>query len=307
MTKSRSGLGGLAEDLSVSFKFAFKNVISFFLGMLGVLIVTAILVAIMLLIFIVTVIFLTPGGFFELVEVFVGIIEAFANWPSPENLGLIVLIIVPLILPIFVAIGALYGMAREIVESEGTSAEGVFAWYSRRFFPLAGGGIVVFMTTIVPLAALYAYAYNTLGGNIHGPDEVLLIATGVLWFVLSSGLLSMMFPGIIDGLTVRQAVGRSVKMGVKYLDRVFGVWLFFLALFFAAIAPMIWPYQLYWIFGTYNLGFYPVLAVLFLLFIAIPAMAIAQSRVYLLLGSEEDEIPVTDEEFNESQKWGANN
>ncbi|MFX1272924.1 MAG: hypothetical protein ACFFAX_14645, partial [Promethearchaeota archaeon] len=183
----------------------------------------------------------------------------------------------------------------------------VFAWYSRRFFPLAGGGVVVFMTTIVPLAALYAYAYNTLGGNISGNDEVLLIATMVLWFVISSGLLTMMFPGIIDGLTVRQAVARSIKMGVKYLDRVFGVWLFFLALFFALIAPLIWPYQLYLIFGFYNLGFYPALAGLFLLFIAIPAMAIAQSRVYLLLGSEEDDIPVTDEEFDESEKWGANN
>ncbi|MFX1272842.1 MAG: hypothetical protein ACFFAX_14235, partial [Promethearchaeota archaeon] len=150
MASSRSGLGALAEDISVSFKFAFKNVISFFLGMLGVLIVTLILVVIMLLIFIATVIFLTPGGFFELVEVFVGIIEAFANWPSLESLGLVVLIIVPLVLPVFVAIGALYGMAREIVESEGTTAEGVFAWYSRRFFPLAGGGVVVFMTTIVP-------------------------------------------------------------------------------------------------------------------------------------------------------------
>jgi hypothetical protein len=307
MASSKSGLGALAEDISVSFKFAFKNVISFFLGMLGVLIVTLVLVVIMLLIFIATVILLTPGGFFELVEVFVGIIETFANWPSVESLGLVVLIIVPLILPIFVAIGALYGMAREIVESEGTTAEGVFAWYSRRFIPLAGGGVVVFMITIVPLAALYAYGYNTLGGSISGSDEVLLIATGVVWFVVSSGLLTMMFPAIIDGLTVGQAVARSVKMGVKYLDRVFGVWLFFLTLFFALIAPIIWPYQLYSIFGAYNLGFYPALAGLFLLFIAIPAMAIAQSRVYLLLGSEEDEIPVTDEEFDESQKWGANN
>ncbi|MFW9887549.1 MAG: hypothetical protein ACFFER_05165 [Candidatus Thorarchaeota archaeon] len=307
MANSRSGFGAFAEDISVSFKFAFKNIISFFLGMLGVLIVTLVLVVIMLLIFIATVIILTPGGFYDVIEVFVSIIEAFANWPSPTSLGLVVLFIVPLILPVFVAIGALYGMAREIIESEGTTAEGVFAWYSRRFFPLAGGGIVIFMTTIVPLAALYAYAYNTLGGNISGTDEVLLIATVVVWFVISSGLLTMMFPGIIDGLTVRQAVARSVKMGVKYLDRVFSIWIFFLLLILGLIAPLIWPYPMYWIFEVYNLDFYPVLAGLFLLFIVVPAMAIAQSRVYLLLGSEEDEIPVTDEEIDESQKWGANN
>jgi hypothetical protein len=307
MSSRKSGLRAFAEDIAVSFKFAAKNVISFFLGMLGVLIVTAILVAIMLLFFVVTVIFLLPGGIWAFIDVFVMFIEAFANWPSPTGLGLVVLLLVPLLLPIFVAIGALYGMAREIAESEGASAEGVFAWYSRRFFPLAGGGVVIFMTCIVPLAALYVYAYNTLGGVISGTDEAMLIATAVLWFVVSSGLLSMMFPGIIDGLTVKQAVGRSVKMGVKYLDRVFSVWLFFLVLFFAAIVPMIWPYHLYWLFGVYNLGFYPAIAILFVLFIAVPAMAIAQSRVYLLLGSEEDDIPVTEGKSDDVEEWGANN
>jgi hypothetical protein len=198
-------------------------------------------------------------------------------------------------------------MAREIVESEGTSAEGVFAWYSRRFFPLAGGGIVTFVVTIVPLAMLYGYAYQALGGDIDGTNEVILIATAVLWFVITTGLLSMVFPGIIDGLTVKQAVARSVKMGVKYLDRVFSIWLFFLVIIFGLIAPLIWPSYLYWIFGVYNLGFYPAVAILLILFIVIPAMAIAQSRVYLVLSSEEDEIPVTDEGFDESEKWGANN
>lgn len=307
MKRSKSGLGAFVEDISVSFKFAIKNVLSFFLGMLGVLIVTVILVAIMLLIFVVTVIFLSSAGIWALIDIFVGIIEAFANWPSPTSLGLVVLFLVPLVLPIFVAVGALYGMAREIVESEGTTAEGVFTWYSRRFFPLAGGGVVIFFATIVPLAVLYAWTFNTLGGNISGTDEALLIATAVIWFVVSSGLLGMMFPGIIDGLTVRQAAARSVKMGVKYLDRVFSIWIFFLLLIFGLIAPLIWPYQLYWIFGVHNLGFYPVVAVLFILFIVIPALTIAQSRVYLLLGSEEDEIPVTDESIDESEKWGANN
>jgi hypothetical protein len=307
MSGSKSGPTAFAEDISVSFKFAAKNVLSFFLGMLGILIVTVIFIALMLLVFVVTVVFLHPGGFWAFIEVFVAIIEAFANWPSPTSLGLVVLLLVPLLLPIFVAIGALYGMAREIVESEGTSAEGVFAWYSRRFFPLAGGGIVIFVVTILPLAMLYGYAFQALGGDIDGTNETLLIVTAVIWFVITSGLLSMMFPGIIDGLTVKQAVARSAKMGVKYLDRVFSVWLFFLVLIFGLVAPLIWPSYLYWIFGFYNLGFYRAIAILLILFIVIPAMAIAQSRVYLVLSSEEDEIPVTDEGRDETEKWGANN
>ncbi len=304
MTSSKSGIRAFAEDISVSFKFAAKNVLSFILGMIGVLIVTVIFLALLLLVFVVTVIFLLPGGIWAFIDIFVAIVESLAEWPSPTSLGLVVLILVPLVLPIFVAIGALYGMAREVIESDGTTAEGVFAWYSRRFFPLAGGGTVIFVVTIAPLAILYGYAYQVLGGNITGTNESLLIATAIIWFVVTSGLLSMMFPGIIDGLTVKQAVARSFKMGVKYLDRVFSVWLFFLGLIFVLIAPLIWPYQLYYIF---NLGFYPAVAILFILFILVPAMAIAQSRVYLLLGSEEDEIPVTDERISEAEEWGANN
>jgi hypothetical protein len=307
MTKSKSGLGAFVEDISVSFKFAVKNVLSFILAMLGILIVTVILVVIMLLIFIVGVIFLLPGGIWEFIDIFVTIIESFVEWPSPTSLGIVVLILVPLLLPIFVAIGALYGMAREIVESEGTTAEGVFTWYSRRFFPLAGGGIVIFLVTIVPLAMLIGYAFQVLGGNISGTNEALLIATGVVWFIVTTGLLSMMLPGIIDGLTVRQAVGRSVKMGVKYLNRVFSVWLFFLGLLVGLIAPLIWPWEFFRIFGVSQLGFYPPLAILFALFIVIPAMAIAQSRVYLVLASEEDHIPVTDGGIVDAEEWGANN
>ncbi|MHA1926046.1 MAG: hypothetical protein ACXABV_05300 [Candidatus Thorarchaeota archaeon] len=307
MTSSKSGIGAIAEDISVSFKFAFKNVISFFLGMLGVLIVTVIFVVIMLLIFIVSVIFLLPGGIWAFIDIFVTIIESLVEWPSPTSLGLVVLLLVPLLLPIFVAIGALYGMAREIVESDGTTAEGVFTWYSRRFFPLAGGGLVIFLVTIAPLAMLYGYAFQVLGGNIDGMNEALLIATAVVWFVVTTGLLSMMLPGIIDGLTVKQAVARSFKMGVKYLDRVFSVWLLFLILIFGLIAPLIWPWEFFRLFGVSQLGFYPPLAILFAIFIVIPAMAIAQSRVYLILSSEEDEIPVTDEGIDEPEKWGANN
>ncbi|MFW9845479.1 MAG: hypothetical protein ACFFD6_01925 [Candidatus Thorarchaeota archaeon] len=307
MTGSRSSIWSIIEDISVSFKFAFKNLLSFFLGMIGILVMTLLCLVMMLALFFVTVVFLLPNGVWDLIDVFIAIIEAFGNYPEPTSLGLVVLVLVPLVLPLFVAIGALYGMAREIVESEGASAEGVFTWYSSRFFSLAGGGIIIFLVTIVPIAFLYAYAYQTLGGVITGTNETIVIVTAVMWFIITSGLLSMMFPAIIDGMPVLQAAGTSVKMGVKYLDRVFSVWIFFLVLIVALISPLIWPYNFYLLFGTYSLGAYPAGAILLILFIVIPALAIAQSRVYLLVSSEEDEIPVTDENTHDIDKWGARN
>ena len=54
----------------------------------------------------------------------------------------------PFLAPFMVAIGAMFGLGREIVESEGTSAEGVFTWYKKKFFSLAGGGLVLFIVVV---------------------------------------------------------------------------------------------------------------------------------------------------------------
>ncbi|MHA2433957.1 MAG: hypothetical protein ACXADO_12065, partial [Candidatus Thorarchaeota archaeon] len=299
-----SGFGVFREDVNVGFKFAVRNVISFFLAMLGVLIVT-LFVLVFILLGILSLIFSFGGGFPAIIRAIMVVAEAVETFPSPSSLGIIAMVLIPLVLPIFVAIGALYGMAREIVESEGTSAEGVFTWYERKFLPLAGAGVLVFLITILPLGLAYVYLYEVLGGYITGTDEALAIAAGVIWFVLSAGLLSMMFPAIIDGHSVKDAFVKSVRMGARHAGRVFSLWLFYLGLAVGLYAPLIWgPRYAPWIFTEFvagSLGSYPVLVTLFLLFILIPAMAISQSRAYLLLSSDEDEEPLVEESLNDPE------
>ncbi|MFX1602070.1 MAG: hypothetical protein ACFFCK_01200 [Promethearchaeota archaeon] len=305
-----SGLDAFGEDVKVGFKFAAKNVLSMFLAMLGVLIVT-LFVLVFILLGILTVIMTFGGGFPGIIRAIMVVAEAVETFPSPASLGILAMVLIPLLLPVFVAIGALYGMAREIVESEGTSAEGVFTWYERKFASLAGAGVLTFLITILPLALGYGYLYEVLGGVITGTNETLAIAAGVLWFVLFGGLLSMMFPAVIDGHSVKDAFVKSVGMGTRHAGRVFSLWLFYLGLIVVLFAPLIWgPIYAPWLFieiVSGSLGSYTVLVALFVLFIVIPAMAISQSRAYLLLSSDEDEEPLTEESPNDPERWGAVN
>jgi hypothetical protein len=305
-----SGLDSFGEDVKVGFKFAVKNVLSLFLAMLGVLIVT-LFVLVFILLGILTVIMTFGGGFPGVIRAIMVVAEAVETFPSATSLGIIAMVLIPVLLPVFVAIGALYGMAREIVESEGTSAEGVFTWYQRKFASLAGAGVLTFLITILPLGLAYGYLYEVLGGVITGTNDTLAIAAGVLWFVLSGGLLSMMFPAVIDGHSVKDAFVKSVGMGARHAGRVFSLWLFYLGLAVGLYAPLIWgPRYAPWLFTEIvagSLGSYPVLVTLFLLFILVPAMAISQSRAYLLLSSDEDEEPLIEGNPNDLERWGAVN
>jgi hypothetical protein len=146
---------------------------------------------------------------------------------------------------------------------------------------------------------------------------MLAIGSSVVWFAMSTGLLSMMLPAIIDGHSVKDAFFTSIRMGVKYLDRVFPVWLFYLGLGAGLLAPIIWgPVYATWLFTIIATSSYTPLAIIFVIFILIPAMAISQSRVYLLLTSEEDEEPLADDGLEETsdevvledpENWGASN
>jgi hypothetical protein len=316
MIMPESSYRAFLEDIGVGFKFAFKNFLSMFLAMLGVLIVTLFVLAFILLFIVIGIVSLF-GGLLALIQAITFVANTIQEFPSTASLGIIAMLLMPIILPIFVAIGALYGLAREIVESEGTSAEGVFTWYQRKFVPLAGAGIIIFLISVLPLGLYYVYIFEVHGGSLTRTDEMLAIASSVIWFAMTTGLLSMMLPAIIDGHSVKDAFIASIKMGVKYLNRVFPVWLFYLGLGVGLLAPVIWgPVYAIGLFTIITSSSYPAFAILFLIFILIPAMAISQSRVYLLLTSEEDEEPLADDVLEETpddavledpENWGASN
>ena len=303
----------LLDDLKISIRFALKNVISYVLAIFGVFIVTIILIAIVAA-FIFVPIFLSPGG----LQAFTIWAESFNTWDTASGVTIatgIFLIALPFVAPFFVATGALFGMSREIVESEGTSAEGVFTWYKKKFFSLAGGGVMLFLFILGPVmlviiggVALFGDQILNLafiGGGTTGSMNPIIAALGVIWFTLSTGLMTMLFPAIIDGHSVIEATKISIRMSIKYFDRVLGTWLSYILLILALVSPLVIIAILTPMFSMgalevmIPLAIYGLIMALFLAFVLLPAMSIGLTRVYMILSADDDDDDYSVEESEE--------
>ena len=290
----------ILDDLKISYKFALKNVISYILAIIGVFIAAGILLVVVAAIFFVPFLFAIGG-----IEGFTIWAESFGAWSVTEGVNIaagIFLFALPFIAPIFVAIGALFGVSREIVESEGTTAEGVFVWFKRKFFSLAGGGIMLFMFIMGPIILISIGAVFLFGDQVlniafigYGTANSLnpvLSALLLVWFVISSGLMTMLFPAIIDGLPVFEATKRSIRMGIDYFDRVFGVWIANILVLLVILLPVLAV--------PFTLGFaesalivmavYAIPMALILAFVALPALSICLTRVYMILSADNDDL-----------------
>ncbi|MFW9981292.1 MAG: hypothetical protein ACFFE3_05165 [Candidatus Thorarchaeota archaeon] len=296
----------LLEDLKISFKFAVKNVISYVLAIIGVFIVAGLLLIVVAALVFIPILFLM--GFENMVIWF----ESFNLLGTSEGATLalgIFLFALPFVSPFFVATGALFGMSREIVESEGTTAEGVFQWFKRKFFSLAGGGLVMFLIIAGPIFLV------VFGGVALFGDEILNIAfistgsastlspilsgLGIIWFVLTTGFLTMLFPAIIDGYSVVEATKKSFRMSIDYFDRVFGFWIAFLLLLVALIVPII--VAMFAVPPSMGLGIaaiaiYAIPMAIFFAFVALPALSIGLTRVYMILTADDEDLIPHEEE-----------
>jgi hypothetical protein len=294
----------ILDDLKISIRFALKNVITYVLAIIGVAIVTFLLIAIVAA-FIFVPIFLSPQG----IQVFMVWADSLAEWNAASGATVatgIFLIALPFVAPFFVATGALFGMSREIVESEGTSAEGVFTWYKKKFFSLAGGGIMLFLFILGPimlaiLASVALFGDQILNIAFFGPSSAMnpfISALGVIWLLLSTGMMTMLFPAIIDGFSVIEATKKSIRMSIQYFDRVFGVWISYVIVLMALVSPLlIMAIPSLW--TGFNaimivMAIYAVIMGFFVALVFLPGMSIGLTRVYMILTA--DDIDLTPDE-----------
>ncbi|MHA1959019.1 MAG: hypothetical protein ACW99U_02230 [Candidatus Thorarchaeota archaeon] len=294
---SRPGLRTLARDLSVSFRFAGRHVTSFAWAMLGICLITGVMIG-LLFVFVTVPLLLTWG--IQFLAWFLTVIQS--SWTGTSGvalLGILLILLLPLLLPLLVALGALYGMAREIVESEGTSASGVFMWYRKKFLSLAGGGILQFLVIVGPLLSLSYFIPDIILGHVTTEQMAFLVMVIIVWIVFSSGFLSLTFPGIIDNLSVLKAARRSIQLARKHPDRVFGIWLTFILIFVFATQPTIIGFLFPWFFiiGQDILIGYSIIMLIVLIVVVIPAMSIAQTRIYLIITAQSDQsfVPASEE------------
>jgi hypothetical protein len=279
---------GILKDFKVGFTLAVKNILSFGLAMLGIIIVTLLLLVVILLIVIVPVL-ITMG-----VPFLIWLVESMvAGFQATSGLALILLImflILPLLGPFFVALGALFGMARELVESDGTQAESAFSWYGKRGFSLLGGGILHFLITLAPLIIAFLSISYPIWNPPTNEELEILIPVIVAWIILVNGMLSLTFPGIIDGLSAVRAAARSVRLTCQFPGRVLGAWSLIVLIVGVPLLPIFNELAFLWspFLPEIVLEPYRPIAILALVFIIIPAVSIILTRIYMILSAKVD-------------------
>jgi len=297
--KTPQGISALSKDIYVGFKFAVQNFLSYFLAMLGIILLTIIMVVLVLLLVVVPLIFFVGLPTFILwmtsFTVEVGTLE------GTMFIAIILMFVLPILGPFFVAYGSLYGLSREIIESEATSAESAFSWYRKRALSLVGGGMVHFLISLAPfLIAIYAIFATSI--SVPTDEQLrLILPIGFIWIILSNGMLSLTFPGIIDGLSALSAAKRSVRLCCRSPGRVLGSWSVYVVLIGVPIITLIDDPLFDWIqiIPDAYLEPYTVLIVLLILFIVLPAMSITFSRIYLILTAQDESVYDNDDDDNE--------
>ncbi len=290
MSNKNAGFRVLLKDVGVGVRFALRNIISFVLGILGVLIVAGLLISLIVVVIVAVVIGLA-GDIHTLMVGLMQFFQSVGSIPSYVVVGTVLLFVLPILLPAFVASGAIFGMGREVIETNGTNAGGVLTWYRRKFVPLSIGGAIYFLMIVgPPIAVMYLLGAPTAGVVTDGPLVILAVFSAV-WFLVVSGMLSMMFPAIIDGHSPLEALGLSLQLSRTYFDRVFSTWYAYVVITALLMLPMMLfqghhpgPPMLDPVLGAYN-----VIAMLFSIFVVLPAATISLSRVYLILTGESGE------------------
>jgi len=279
---------GILKDFKVGFTLAVKNILSFGLAMLGILLVTVLLLVLILLLVILPVLF-TMGLPF-LIWLVESIVAGFVETSGLTLVLLIMFLILPLLGPFFVALGALFGMAREIVESDGTQAESAFSWYGKRGLSLLGGGMLHFLITLAPLIIAFLSISYPVWNPPSNEELRILIPVIIAWIVLVNGMLSLTFPGIIDGLSAVRAAGRSVRLTCQFPGRVLGAWFIIVIIVGVPLLPIVNELAFLWspFLPPSALDPYRPLAIIGLLFVVIPAVSIVLTRIYMILSAKVD-------------------
>jgi hypothetical protein len=279
---------GIIKDFKVGFSLAVKNILSFGLAMIGILLVSLFLLVVILIVVIVPVlVFLGLPFLIWLVE---SIVAGFTETSGLYLVMLVLFLVLPLLSPFFVALGALFGMSREIVESDGTQAESAFSWYGKRGLSLLGGGLIHALITLAPIViAFLSISYPVWNPPTDAELEI-IIPLIVIWIILINGMLSLTFPGIIDGLPAIRAAARSVRLTCQFPDRVLGAWFIIVLIIGVPLLPIFNELAFLWrpFLPASVLEPYIPLVILALVFVVIPAVSIVLTRIYMILTAKVD-------------------
>jgi len=294
-------LRNYVETIKLSVQFTRTYYLSIFLAILGVFVITIVLFLAIVLIGSIP-LSISYGPFDEIWDVFDVIgnaIDAASGVNDIEAVGIVLFAGSALLAPFLVSFGALFGIGQEVFEGGTATAEEVLLWYRQKFSRLASGGIVQFLFIIVPIGIEYVLAASYFRNQI--PDATaltFLVFIAALWFIFCSGILSMVFPSIVDGMSVLSSIKNSLKLTWHNSGAVFSIWSTFSSLGLLLLGPIIiqeFTDAVLLTSPVYDL--YILASVLVIILLLLPVYVLSASRIYLIISDPN----VKDEQENQTE------
>ncbi|MFW9954943.1 MAG: hypothetical protein ACFFD3_10360 [Candidatus Thorarchaeota archaeon] len=244
------------EDLKSGLSMARSKVLTFFLAIIGIFVILGLVFVVITLPIGLAIWLLDPTGDFITAWV-----ETMVAWTLPLSSGNVAIILSVSFLVIIIPmtalgiwiLGALFGIAKEYIDTNDTRVEHAFTWLRKKFGPLMVGGVL--LAVIIGLPAMivgylisWAYGFGTIPWPVDWIEGIL----GFVYFFIMLGFFSFVCPAIIDDVGAVDSLKLSYKMVRANMARVFGFLLLIVIVAFIFVGPI----GLYSVYLTY-LGLIP--------------------------------------------------
>jgi len=282
------------DDVKSGLSMAKSKVLTFFLAIIGIFVVLGLVFAVITVPIGLIAWWLDPSA--DFITQWVNTLVA---WTLPLTSGSVAVILsisfLIVILPLAAlgiwVLGALFGIAKEYIDTNDTRVEHAFTWLRKKFVPLIVGGILLAIIIVLPAMIVgylisWAYGFTTIPWPVDWIEGII----GFVYFFIMIGFFSLTCPAIVDDVGAVDALKHSFRMVRANMARVYG----FLLLIVLISLIFVGPIALYSAYLVY-LGITPdpmtdvVLAVftawtvigafLILLFL-LPAFIFGLTRIY---------------------------
>lgn len=230
------------EDFKTSFSMAKSKVLTFFLAIIGIFVVLGLIFVVITLPVGLIAWFIDPS--FDFITQWV---NAMTAWTLPLTGGSMALILsfsfIAVVIPgvsFFVWIlGALFGIAKEYIETGDTRIENAFTWLRKKFIPLIITGILISVVAVLP-AIFIGYLVSAAHGfgNIPFPTDVIVWTTALIYAFIVIGFFSFWVPAVCDDVSPLEAMKKSISLVKNNIVRVFGFLIIILIILVLFIGPV---------------------------------------------------------------------
>ena len=229
-------------DFKSGLSLAKSKVLTFFLAIIGIVIVLGLVFVLVTLPIGLAAWMMDPSADF-----IIRWTETLTAWTLPLTAGSAEVILsisfLTVILPTAAigiwVLGALFGIAKEQIDTNDTRVEHAFSWLRKKFVPLIIGGILLSIVIVLPALIVgyiisWAYGFQTIPYPINWIEGII----GFVYFFIMLGFFSLLCPAIVDDVSPLDAMRMSVKVVRANMGRIFGFLLIFVIITLLIFGPI---------------------------------------------------------------------